>query len=98
AGRRIVSLVADGVRSSGLLTPAGFSKAMEVLGALRGSTNAIIHLCAVAGRRGLSLPLEEFGSVSARVPVLLDVAPIGTGLMPDLATVGGVPAVPESAV
>jgi dihydroxyacid dehydratase/phosphogluconate dehydratase len=95
AGRRIVSLVADGVRPSGFLTPAGFSKAMEVLAAVGGSTNAIIHLCAVAGRRGLSLPLEGFGSVSARVPVMLDVAPIGSGLMPDLAAVGGVPAVLE---
>jgi dihydroxyacid dehydratase/phosphogluconate dehydratase len=53
----------------------------------------IIHLCAVAGRRGLSLPLERFGSISARVPVIADVAPIGTGLMDDLARAGGVPAV-----
>ena len=45
----------------------------------------IIHPCAVAGRRGLILPLREFGSVSARVPVIADVAPIGTRLMPDLA-------------
>jgi dihydroxy-acid dehydratase len=82
AGQRIVSLVRDSVRPSAFLTPAGFANAMTVLAAVGGSTNAIIHLCAVAGRRGLILPLRDFGSVSARVPVVVDVAPIGTGLMP----------------
>ena len=66
---------------------------MTMLAAVGGSTNAIIHLCAVAGRRGLALPLREFGEVSARVPVMVDLAPIGTGLMPDLAAAGGVPTV-----
>ena len=93
AGRRIVSMVAEGLRPSGFLTSAGFESAMTVLAAVGGSTNAIIHLCAVAGRRGLSLPLEQFGSISAKVPVIADVAPIGTGLMDDLAHAGGVPAV-----
>ncbi|MGH3201785.1 MAG: dihydroxy-acid dehydratase [Streptosporangiaceae bacterium] len=93
AGRRIVGLVRDDVRPSSLFSADGFSKAMTVLAAVGGSTNAIIHLCAVAGRRGLSLPLSSFASVSARVPVIADVAPIGTGLMDDLARAGGVPAV-----
>jgi dihydroxyacid dehydratase/phosphogluconate dehydratase len=81
------------VRPSSFLTPAGFANALTVLAAVGGSTNAIIHLCAVAGRRGLSLPLRRFAEVSARVPVLVDLAPIGTGLMPDLAAAGGVPTV-----
>jgi dihydroxyacid dehydratase/phosphogluconate dehydratase len=93
AGRRIVAMVGDGVRPSSFLTPAGFGNALTVLAAVGGSTNAIIHLCAVAGRRGLRLPLRQFAEVSARVPVIADVAPIGTGLMPDLAAAGGVPAV-----
>lgn len=93
AGERIVSLVRDSVRPSAFLTPAGFANAMTVLAAVGGSTNAVIHLCAVAGRRGLNLPLRDFGSVSARVPVIVDLAPIGTGLMPDLAAAGGVPSV-----
>src|SRR5579859_3078333 len=93
AGRRIVGLVRDGVRPSSLLTASGFERAMTVLAAIGGSTNAIIHLCAVAGRRGLSLPLSSFAAVSARTPVMLDVAPVGTGLMDDLARAGGVPAV-----
>jgi dihydroxyacid dehydratase/phosphogluconate dehydratase len=93
AGERIVSMVGSSVRPAAFLTPAGFDNALIVLAAVGGSTNAIIHLCAVAGRRGLSLPLRDFGSVSARVPVIADVAPVGTGLMPDLAAAGGVPAV-----
>ena len=93
AGRRIVSLVSDGFRPSALLTADGFQRAMTVLAAVGGSTNAIIHLCAIAGRRGLSLPLSEFATISERVPVMADVAPVGTGLMDDLARAGGVPAV-----
>ena len=93
AGRRIVSMVRSSVRPSAFLTPAGFGNALTVLAAVGGSTNAIIHLCAVAGRRGLSLPLRRFGEVSAEVPVIADIAPVGTGLMPDLARAGGVPAV-----
>ena len=93
AGRRIVSMVAAGTRPSSLLTPAGFERAMAVLAAIGGSTNAIIHLCAVAGRRGITLPLERFGEIAARIPVIADIAPIGTGLMDDLAKAGGVPAV-----
>src|ERR1700728_4813988 len=93
AGQRIVALVAAGTRPSSRLTPAGFERAMTVLAAIGGSTNAIIHLCAVAGRRGIGLPLERFGEVAAQVPVIADIAPIGTGLMDDLAKAGGVPAV-----
>jgi dihydroxyacid dehydratase/phosphogluconate dehydratase len=93
AGRRIVSLVRSGSRPSSLLTPSGFERAMTVLAAVGGSTNAIIHLCAVAGRRGLSLPLSQFAAIAARTPVIADIAPTGTGLMPDLAAAGGVPAV-----
>jgi dihydroxyacid dehydratase/phosphogluconate dehydratase len=93
AGRRIVSLVTADERPSRLLTPDGFAAAMTILAAIGGSTNALIHLCAVAGRRGITLPLEQFASVSATVPVIADIEPIGTGLMSDLAAAGGVPAV-----
>jgi len=93
AGQRVVGLVRDEVRPSSLLGVPDFGRAQRVLAAVGGSTNAIIHLCAIAGRRGIRLPLRSFGSASASVPVLVDVAPIGTGLMPDLARAGGVPAV-----
>src|SRR5579859_5955746 len=92
AGRRIVGLVRDDVRPASSLSAEGFSKAMTVLAAVGGSTNAIIHLCAVAGRRGLSLPLASFAEAAARTPVMLDVAPVGTGLMDDVARAGGLPA------
>ncbi len=93
AGQRVVGLVRDELRPSSLLGVSDFGRAQRVLAAVGGSTNAIIHLCAIAGRRGVQLPLRSFGSAAASVPVLVDVAPIGTGLMPDLARAGGVPAV-----
>jgi amino acid transporter len=77
AGWRIVSLVRAGTRPSSLLTRAGFERALTVLAAVGGSTNAIIHLCAVAGRRGLALPLDEFARIAARTPVIADIAPNG---------------------
>jgi dihydroxy-acid dehydratase len=92
AGRRIVAMARAGPRPSAMLTDAGFGNAMAALAAAGGSTNAIIHLCAIAGRRCISLPLRRFGAVAADVPVIADVSPAGAGLMPDLAAAGGVPA------
>ncbi len=93
AGRRIVAMVAAGSRPSAVLTDAGFGNAITALAAIGGSTNAIIHLCAVAGRRAIRLPLRRFAEASAAVPVIADISPVGAGLMPDLADAGGVPAV-----
>jgi dihydroxyacid dehydratase/phosphogluconate dehydratase len=92
AGRRIVAMAVAGVRPSAALTQAGFGNAIAALAAAGGSTNAIIHLCAIAGRRAITLPLHRFGEISAAVPVLADVSPAGAGLMPDLAAAGGLPA------
>jgi dihydroxy-acid dehydratase len=75
-----------------VLTEAGFGNAIATLAAIGGSTNAIIHLCAVAGRRAIRLPLQRFADASAAVPVIADISPVGVGLMPDLAAAGGVPA------
>ncbi len=93
AGRRIVAMTTSGTRPSAVLTPAGFGNAIAALAAVGGSTNAIIHLCAIAGRRAITLPLERFAEVSASVPVIADVSPVGSGLMSDLAAAGGLPAV-----
>ena len=92
AGRRIVAMAAAGHRPSAVLTGAGFSNAIAALAAIGGSTNAIIHLCAVAGRRAIRLPLQRFADASAAVPVIADISPVSAGLMPDLAAAGGVPA------
>lgn len=93
SGRRIVAMAQEDLRPSQILTREAFENAIAVLMALGGSTNAVIHLVAIAGRLGLPLPLEEFDRISRQVPWLVNVKPSGTYLMEDLFRAGGVPAV-----
>ena len=93
AGARIVEMVKDDLRPSAILTPAAFDNAVRVLLALGGSTNAVLHLLAIAGRALVPLTLERIDAASAAVPCLVDVQPAGNGLMEDLHAAGGVPAV-----
>ena len=93
SGRRIVDMVAEGLRPSQILTPAAFENAICLLMALGGSTNAIIHLVAIAGRVGLDLPLSRFEEISRTTPMLANVKPSGKYLMEDFSYAGGVPAV-----
>ncbi len=81
-----------GRRPSAILTPAAFANAIRMLHAVGGSTNAIIHLAAIAGRAGIPLPLDDLGRLGEGIPVLADVEPSGAGLLPDLDRAGGVPA------
>jgi dihydroxy-acid dehydratase len=92
AGRCAVAAVAQGRTPSVLLTPGAFGNAIRVLHALGGSTNAVIHLAAIAGRLGVPLPLDDIGRLGAGVPVLADVQPSGAGLMQDFHAAGGLPA------
>ena len=92
AGRRAVAMVSEGLRPSGLLTPAAFANAVVVLYAIGGSTNAVIHLAALAGRVGQRLRPGDLAQMGKGVPVLADVEPTGSGLMPDFHAAGGVPA------
>ncbi len=92
AGRVIVAAVASDRRPSTLLTPAAFENAIRVLHAIAGSTNAIVHLTALAGRLGISLPLSEFDRLSRETPTLLNLKPSGNFLMEDFHFAGGVPA------
>ena len=92
SGERVVEMVGEGLRPSALLTKASFSNAIRVLNALGGSTNAVIHLTAIAGRAGIALDLEDFSRLGRDVPVLADVEPTGEGLIPDLHESGGLPA------
>jgi len=92
AGRRAVAAVAAGLTPSALLSPAAFANAIRVLHAVGGSTNAVIHLAAIAGRAGVALPLDELARLGADVPVLADVQPSGVGLMQDFDAAGGLPA------
>ena len=91
AGAAAVGAVLACCRPSAILTPAAFRNAIRMLHAIGGSTNAVIHLAAIAGRAGVPLPLAEFGRLGQGVPVLADVEPSGTGLLPDLDAAGGVP-------
>jgi dihydroxy-acid dehydratase len=93
AGRRIVEMVAEDLRPSKVLTAAAFENAARVLMALGGSTNAVIHLLAVAGRAGVPLGLDDFDRAARGTPMITNVRPSGVYLMEDLAEAGGVPAV-----
>ncbi len=92
SGRRIVEMVWEDMRPRDLLTHAAFDNAVTALMALGGSTNAVIHLVAMAGRAGLSLPLERFDAISRRTPVLANIRPSGRYLMEDFFYAGGLSA------
>ncbi|MDB5410458.1 MAG: dihydroxy-acid dehydratase [Rhodospirillales bacterium] len=89
SGRRIVELVWQDVKPRDLLTPAAFDNAITTLMALGGSTNAIIHLVAMAGRAGIELPLDRFDELSTQTPVLANLRPSGKYLMEDYHYAGG---------
>jgi dihydroxy-acid dehydratase len=93
AGRRIVSLVRDGVRLSSILSRDAFENAITLFSALGGSTNAIVHLPAIAGRLGIELPLTLFDEISRRTPIIANIRPAGQYQMEDLFYAGGIPAV-----
>ncbi|HEX9034849.1 MAG TPA: dihydroxy-acid dehydratase, partial [Streptosporangiaceae bacterium] len=92
AGELIVGAVTDGGRRpQDILTPASFANAIVALNAIGGSTNAVIHLAALAGRAGAAFPIDDIARLGAQVPVLADVEPSGSYLMPDFDAAGGVP-------
>jgi dihydroxy-acid dehydratase len=93
AGRQIVQLADSGLRLSDVLTREAIENAIRVLHAISGSTNAIIHLIAYAGRLGIELPLQLFDELCASTPWLVDLKPAGRYLMEDFFYAGGVPAV-----
>lgn len=93
AGRRIVDMVRDDVRPSSIMTREAFENAIRVNAAIGGSTNAVIHLIAIAGRLGVPLKLEDFDALARDVPTLVDLMPSGRFLMEDLCYAGGLPAV-----
>jgi dihydroxy-acid dehydratase len=88
-GRRIVEMVWEDLRPSAILTPEAFDNAITVVHALSGSTNAVIHLVAMAGRAGVHLALERFDEIARRTPVLANIRPAGQYLMEDFYYAGG---------
>ncbi len=90
-GRRIVELATGGEGPLKLLTRASFDNAATVLAALGGSTNAVIHLIAIARRAGIALTLEDIHEAARKTPVLVNCKPVGTGYMEDFHKAGGLP-------
>lgn len=94
SGRRAAELVAEGgPLPRDILTRAAFENAIAVVMALAGSTNAVLHLLAIAHEAGVGLSLDDFDRISRRTPHLVDVRPAGRFVMSDLDRVGGVPVV-----
>jgi dihydroxy-acid dehydratase len=89
-GRRIVDMVWEDLRPSRILSAAAFDNAIVADMALAGSTNAIVHLLALAGRAGVPLELDRFDELSRRTPVLANLRPAGEFLMEDFHDAGGV--------
>jgi L-arabonate dehydrase len=92
AGRRIVDMVREGLTISRILTREAFENAIRVNGAVGGSTNAVIHLLAIAGRVGIDVTLDDWDNLGRDVPTLVDLMPSGRFLMEDFYYAGGLPA------
>ena len=92
-GRLVVDLLRADGRPSTFLTKASFSNAIVALAAIGGSTNAVVHLLAVAGRLGIDLTLDDFDRIGSHVPMLVDLQPAGRFLMEDFHRAGGLLAV-----
>jgi dihydroxy-acid dehydratase len=93
SGRRIVDMVREELRPSRILTREAFENAVMVLAAVGGSTNAVVHLLALAGRIGIPLDLDDFDRLARPVPTVVNLKPAGEYLMEDFAYAGGMPAV-----
>ena len=93
AGKRIVAMVQENLKPSDILTPPAFRNAVALLMALGGSTNALLHLTAIAGRLNIQLYPNVFNEVGAKVPCITNVQPTGTKLIDEFDAAGGMPAV-----
>ncbi|MFP5488276.1 MAG: dihydroxy-acid dehydratase [Acidimicrobiia bacterium] len=93
AGAAVVNMLRLGLRPRDILTKGAFENAMALANALGGSTNAVLHLLAIANEAGVDLDLDDFNKVAARVPHIADMKPGGKFHMTDLDRIGGVPVV-----
>ena len=93
SGRRIVDMVKENLTMSKIVTKNSFENAIKVNGAIGGSTNAVIHLAAIAGRMEIDLSLEDWERCGKNIPTLVNLQPSGSYLMEDFYYAGGVPAV-----
>lgn len=93
SGRRIVEMVHEGLKPSDIMVKGSFLNAIVALAGVGGSTNAVVHLLAIAGRLGIDLTLDDFDRTGSRVPLLVNLQPAGKYLMEDLHRAGGLRAV-----
>ena len=93
AGEAIKLLLEKDIKPSDIMTREAFENAMVIIMVLGGSTNAVLHLIAMARAVGVDLTIDDFQTVSDRVPYLADLKPSGQYVMEDLHTIGGIPAV-----
>src|SRR5690606_23918689 len=90
-GKYIKILLEKDIKPSDIMTRKAFENAITVIMVLGGSTNAVLHMIAMADSVGLELTLKDFQDISDRIPVLADLKPSGKYLMEDLHNIGGVP-------
>jgi dihydroxy-acid dehydratase len=93
SGQRMVEMVKEDLKPSKIMTREALENAITVNMAIGGSTNAVVHLLAIAGRLGIDLNLDEFDRISRRTPCIVNVKPSGAYLMEDMFEAGGVPVV-----
>jgi dihydroxy-acid dehydratase len=93
SGEAVVALIDNGITARQILTKEAFENAITVVMALGGSTNAVLHLLAIAHEAGVRLDLDDFNRIGDRTPHLADVKPFGRYVMSDVDSVGGVPVV-----
>jgi dihydroxy-acid dehydratase len=93
SGEAVVELLRRGITARDILTKEAFENAIAVVMAFGGSTNAVLHLLAIAHEAGVKLSLEDFSRIGSRVPHLADVKPFGRHVMSDVDHIGGVPVV-----
>jgi dihydroxy-acid dehydratase len=89
SGRRVVEMVWEDLKPRDVLTPDSFDNAIVALNAVGGSTNAVVHLVALAGRAGIRLPLDRFDEIARKTPFIANLRPSGKYLMEDLHYAGG---------
>jgi dihydroxy-acid dehydratase len=90
AGEIVMKLVADGLRPSKILTRAAFDNAITAVAATAGSTNAVLHLLAIAREAGVALTIDDFDAIAAKTPTLADMVPGGRFMASDLEKAGGI--------
>jgi dihydroxy-acid dehydratase len=96
SGQAVVGMLRTGLTARQILTREAFENAIAVVMALGGSTNAVLHLLAIANEAEVELTLEDFARVGARVPHLADVKPFGAHVMTDIDRIGGIPVVMQA--